>query len=648
MIVEGEDQFLFGLALQPDGREPDTASRCRHAPTMHCMTAEDCPLFLFCSSSGGCVPTQDFCDPGGTDILATIPLTTATAFGGVPLGPLGYYAYQSFEDFMSSPDRGTFAYTPGNDLWSHAYDWRRDLDDEVEDLRRELATPRSPEVGAWDIVAHSMGGLLVRAYLAKYETDSRIRNVIYLGTPHAGAPKAWGSILGYTNFLGGAPGWFFNTATQAAVVSNMPGVYELLPRSPFVRDTSGNLQDLATTFSELPNQALVDVAAAFFDQLPMASPISGSFAIDGTGKATIESFDNTSAHCTRLGTDPAGDGTVPYVSATALGGTHYFFVNEEHSALPGNAHVQQQIVNILQGTPGTLAAGISRTPSSASWWSWFTCSPVRVTIADIQGATNGLDTNGRLRQGIPDSSHFAFSEHEAGLLPYDAVYQFSLRGTGSGTATLEIQTVRGNDDVQSGLRYMGIPVTPSMMGYLTLAPGEAPTLDVDLDGDGTADTSVTPTIVPGCRSEADCDDGDPCTTDFCDGRTCSHRNDSPACLPRTTTTTPTMTTMTTIPLNCTQLAEQDCGCDHAQNHRDYVRCVKHLIKSKSLATQCLSTAKQCAAQSTCGRGGAVTCYRTTRKGVTHCSVRKTATSCKPPRGGRASVGAGSSCCDTAP
>lgn len=40
------------------------------------------------------------------------------------------------------------------------------------------------------IVAHSMGGLVARAYLAKYG-GARIRRVITIGTPHAGSVHAW-------------------------------------------------------------------------------------------------------------------------------------------------------------------------------------------------------------------------------------------------------------------------------------------------------------------------------------------------------------------------------------------------------------------------------------------------------------------------
>lgn len=51
-----------------------------------------------------------------------------------------------------------------------------------EAVRRvELATGRPPVV-----VAHSMGGLAVRAWLDKFDADARVHRIITVGTPHSG------------------------------------------------------------------------------------------------------------------------------------------------------------------------------------------------------------------------------------------------------------------------------------------------------------------------------------------------------------------------------------------------------------------------------------------------------------------------------
>jgi hypothetical protein len=53
----------------------------------------------------------------------------------------------------------------------------------------------------------------------------------------------------------------------------------------------------------------------------------------------------------------------------------------------------------------------------------------------------------------------------------------------------------------------------------------------------------------------------------------------------------------------------------------------------------------CAARSTCGKPGFVTCCRTTAKGVTKCSIKHGAAKCTAPKHGGATVGTHASCCD---
>ena len=92
-----------------------------------------------------------------------------------------------------------------------------------------------------------------------------------------------------------------------------------------------------------------------------------------------------------------------------------------------------------------------------------------------------------------------------------------------------------------------------------------------------------------------------------------------------------------------------CDCTTATNHKDYVRCVlgalKDPVKKKTLSKECARAVHKCAAKSTCGTSGFVTCCETSAKGTTKCSVKRDATACKPPHGGSSCVGSHPSCCD---
>jgi hypothetical protein len=121
----------------------------------------------------------------------------------------------------------------------------------------------------------------------------------------------------------------------------------------------------------------------------------------------------------------------------------------------------------------------------------------------------------------------------------------------------------------------------------------------------------------------------------------------------TTTTTPSSTsTTTTLACDPQTLAraqiDAQCNCGGAANHGAYVKCVaQHVNAAVKMGTLPKSSAhpiKMCAARSTCGKPGFVTCCRTTAKGVTKCSIKHGAGKCKVKHG-TATVGSHASCCD---
>ena len=92
--------------------------------------------------------------------------------------------------------------------------------------------------------------------------------------------------------------------------------------------------------------------------------------------------------------------------------------------------------------------------------------------------------------------------------------------------------------------------------------------------------------------------------------------------------------------------DSDCDCAGAASHRDYVRCAIGVARTRAdagqLRSQCRSAVKRCAAKSTCGTPGAVSCC-IERNGSFRCLIRRDAGSCAG-RGG--TTGADGSCCDT--
>src|SRR5262245_20048288 len=67
-------------------------------------------------------------------------------------------------------------------------------------------------------------------------------------------------------------------------------------------------------------------------------------------------------------------------------------------------------------------------------------------------------------------------------------------------------------------------------------------------------------------------------------------------------------------------AAAECDCAGSRNHGQYVRCVNDvaadLVAAGALPRQCKGDVTRCAAQSTCGKQGFVTCCRTDSRGRT--------------------------------
>jgi len=148
-----------------------------------------------------------------------------------------------------------------------AYDWRRD---NVENAKRlhEFILEKKAYVEAelkkrygierevrFDIVAHSMGGLLARYYLrygsADLPEDGSAPEITWAGARHVarlvmvGTPNA-GSLEALSDLVEGVQLAFFLPRYSPTVVGTMPAVYQLLPRTRHgaVIDGEGRRLDL--------------------------------------------------------------------------------------------------------------------------------------------------------------------------------------------------------------------------------------------------------------------------------------------------------------------------------------------------------------------------------------------------------------------
>jgi pimeloyl-ACP methyl ester carboxylesterase len=171
--------------------------------------------------------------------------------------------YGGFLDFL---EELRTAEKPIREFEAFAYDWRfsprtvvdngtqyeneiRRVTDAIERLAQRSHT------GSVTIVAHSNGGLVAKAAISALVQGGKERLVdrlIFLGVPHLGTPKAIASLLhGYdqTDQLGG---FIIGGSVVRRVITNMPGVYELLPAPQYLEQLSAPLISFAAGTATQP------------------------------------------------------------------------------------------------------------------------------------------------------------------------------------------------------------------------------------------------------------------------------------------------------------------------------------------------------------------------------------------------------------
>ncbi|NGZ59422.1 MAG: hypothetical protein CV081_02820, partial [Nitrospira sp. LK265] len=246
-----------------------------------------------------------------------------TALGAIPL------AYTGLSLRLKSA---------GFDADFHYYDWRKGLDVLGKELVAQLQQEPAAQVA---LVAHSMGGLVVRAAVARDSSVTRkISRLVMLGTPNHGsfAPvQAIRAVYSVVKQVAAIDLVHDAEELSSLVFTTFPGLYQLLPTKEVFDDIDLFDVDSWPTEGPKPQQSLLTQVPPV--QQSLAPADDRFFLIAGVNQETVvdvELRDNEFVY--EQSND--GDGTVPKAFAE-LEGTKTYYIEESHGSLPNNRTVAQ-------------------------------------------------------------------------------------------------------------------------------------------------------------------------------------------------------------------------------------------------------------------------------------------------------------------
>lgn len=442
--------------------------------------------------------------------------------GDIIRGAVGVHVFDGLIDELISN-----GYTENTDLFVFPYDWRKSsaesallLKNRINDI---LTNQNSERV---DIIAHSMGGLVAKKYVVD-NADSKVDKVIFLGTPHLGAPKAF-KVLMYGDDMNF--NMLFNLlkilkpSTAKFISQNMPAVFELLPSVKYVNQNGSyvinkkdennilNLnynQTKDLMLAEGRNSLMFPFAESLHDSvdnLDLSNTNTYNFIGCGTktiGKIILKQKRSWTSLWLKKVDDydlglVNGDETVPLVSADGVFVSNKYFVKEiTHGSLPSGDGVKEAILSILKGEQASNSPNILSDVATChvSGKLISTHSPVELHIYDESGNHAGPNSDGDIEENIPKVQYYVLEGEKFAFLPDGINYKVVTKATDIGGYNFEIRNEDENDNTTSTYNWTLIPLrTLRAEGEIWVGPDYPETdysVKMDEDGNGEVDKTYS-------------------------------------------------------------------------------------------------------------------------------------------------------------
>lgn len=458
----------------------------------------------------------------GTPIDASVAAGDVVREASTPLNNFHYF------DLLIR-ELVTKGFQENNDLFVFPYDWRLDNRLTAEQLKQKidqvLITTGANRV---NLVAHSMGGLVAKQYIAN-NPQSKIDKLIFIGTPHLGAPSAaktllFGDDLGIQFVFS-----FLNEQEIKKIARNMAAIYQLLPGEAYINQVGGYFYDLITqkifNYAETAdyltgkglNTGLIRGAAAFHAPIDNLN-LSGMdvYNIVGCKTATIEKIIKRSEEEYYLDLE-TGDGTVPLASAdrSHQNGIANLYVSKTvHSKMPSLDNIRQLVSQIITGTidVATLPTNIATNRSGCQLNGKLVSvhSPVDLQVYDAAGNHVGPSGEGAVENNIEGATYENIANNKFIFLPEDAgqTYTVKLDATATGTFSLRVANVINGQTTQTAY-FNDVPIVPASQGQLLINQTSSDTV---LQFDSQGKNIFTPLAANATLNVAEAQDFTPPTT----------------------------------------------------------------------------------------------------------------------------------------
>ncbi len=387
-------------------------------------------------------------------------------------------------------------YTPDVDLFTFPYNWRESNVDTALLLKQKIDEVKGIcACDTVDLVAHSMGGLVARQYIQSGAYDDDVDQLIFLGTPHLGAPSAYLTWEGAEADFKGIFNLFFKSLLWHEAKENgyqnafsyiqgepIASVRELVPTYDYLSE-GGTLWNYPVGYPTNPflenlNSTVADLLSAGIDirnivgETASASTITAISTVNPAAHLPLWPHGYPDGYYEKIGNRGlergVGDDTVPLLSASFVG-ENLLTTPHSHTALPRAA--EGDVYQLLTGeVAGFLSTKYDSTTYKVLHIKIFSPADLLVVAPDGKkiGAENGSSIN-----EIPDAFYTgsgADAEFITILNPLDGDYVVQVRGVGSGAYTVEASYLT-NEDVTDA----------SFTG--TTAPGLITELTASLDAE---------------------------------------------------------------------------------------------------------------------------------------------------------------------